>query len=91
MEQAIATLEIAADNAENNAPIHAAEGNTAQAELSSTVAADCREAISILSGQEQAKRASFPEPGELIHATCMRSEHVSNGYLGASVVKSRAY
>lgn len=46
-------LEIAADNAEHNAPISQAEGNTAQAELQQAVARECREAIQILEQQSQ--------------------------------------
>ncbi|MCY1365106.1 hypothetical protein D9M69_519390 [compost metagenome] len=45
MQNAIAQLEIAAQVAENNAPISLAEGDTAQAELQQAVAQDCREAI----------------------------------------------
>ncbi|WP_165493083.1 hypothetical protein [Stutzerimonas kirkiae] len=45
LEHAIAVLEIAADNAEHNAPISQAEGNAAQADLQRVTAAECREAI----------------------------------------------
>lgn len=45
---AIATLEVAAQNAAHNAPIHAAEGDAAQAALSTAVAADCSDAAAAL-------------------------------------------
>lgn len=48
MNHAITELLIAAENAENNAPIHEAEGNHAQAALCREVAKDCRETIAKL-------------------------------------------
>jgi hypothetical protein len=50
VNHAIAQLEIAAQVAEHNAPISAAEGDHAQAELQQAVAQDCREAIDQLQG-----------------------------------------
>lgn len=52
MNHAAAHLEMAAEVAEHNAPISAAEGNQDQAELQREVAHDCRDAIELL--QEQA-------------------------------------
>lgn len=52
MNRARTQLELAAQVAENNAPISEASGDHAQAELQRAVAADCREAIEQL--QEQA-------------------------------------
>ncbi|SED10512.1 hypothetical protein [Pseudomonas anguilliseptica] len=45
---AIAELTIVAENATHNAPIHEAEGNHAQAELSRAVADECQQAIAQL-------------------------------------------
>lgn len=48
MTHAINELTIRAEVAENNAPIHEAEGNHAQAALCRAVAQSCREAIKAL-------------------------------------------
>lgn len=48
MEHAKAELQRAAEIAEHNAPISAAEGDYGQAALQVTVAHDCREAIAQL-------------------------------------------
>ncbi len=53
MNHAITTLQIALQTAENNAPINRAAGNHDQANLEDAVAADCREAIQILSRHAQ--------------------------------------
>lgn len=49
---AISQLTIAAQIAENNAPITEAKGDSAQADLERQVAADCRSAIDALEHQE---------------------------------------
>ena len=51
MEHAIATLEIALEAAETNAPIHEAEGNEEQAKLNRECAAEYREAIEKLKAE----------------------------------------
>lgn len=58
---AIATLQIAAEIAENNAPINEREGNHDQAQLERKVSRECRQAMSAL---QHLKMASFlmPQP-----------------------------
>ena len=51
LNPAIAQLMLSAENCETNAPIHEAEGNLEQAELSRANARSYRAAIAVLQGQ----------------------------------------
>lgn len=48
MKHAVATLQVAAEAAKNNEPLHRAEGNTEQADLCLEVIKDCGDAILVL-------------------------------------------
>lgn len=68
MDHALATLQIALDAAENNAPIYEAEGNADQAELCRNSAHSFREAITMLDsaeeGEEGEEEALEPNPDQ---------------------------